>query len=246
MSNDIGRHGMAVLARREGIDLDIDIQSDVALLSPLIQALLQADIELHCARDLTRGGLGGAVLELAGQSGWGMLLDESRIPVLPPVAAASELLGFDPLFIANEGCCVLFLPQQQVQPAPEILQAFGAGRWAATIGRVTADDKRVRIKPFTVSSGRCRGIRWISCPGSADASRKQRRRATRPGVAAQRQWHRRQPGLMAGLGAERALDGAILEPLLQMLGNPAGEDHSALTPILQCSVTGLCKQTLHK
>lgn len=146
VSNDIGRHGMAVMARREGIDLDIDIQSDVALLSPLIQALLQADIDLHCARDLTRGGLGGAVLELAGQSGRGMVLDESRIPVSPPVAAACELLGFDPLFIANEGCCVLFLPQQQVQSALDILQAFGAGRWASTIGRVTADDNRVRIK----------------------------------------------------------------------------------------------------
>lgn len=151
VSNDIGRHGMAVLARREGIDLDIDIQSDVALLSPLIQALLQADIDLHCARDLTRGGLGGAVLELAGQSGRGMVLEESRIPVSPPVAAACELLGFDPLFIANEGCCVLFLPQQQVQPALEILQEFSAGRWAATIGRVTADDNRVRIKnPYGV------------------------------------------------------------------------------------------------
>lgn len=136
VSNDIGRHGIAVLAQREGIELDVDIVSDVALLSPLIQALLQAGIDLHCARDLTRGGLGGALLELAEQSGQSMLVDESLVPVSDTVAAACELLGFDPLFIANEGCCVLFLPADQAWDALEILQAFSTGRWAARIGTV--------------------------------------------------------------------------------------------------------------
>ena len=146
VSNDIGRHGIAVLAGREGIDLNVEVVSDVAHLSPLVQALLQGGIELHCARDLTRGGLGGALLELAEQSGLGLQLDEARIPVMDTVNAACELLGFDPLFIANEGCCVLFLPADQVAAALHILHDFAAGRWAASIGAVTADTTGVRLK----------------------------------------------------------------------------------------------------
>jgi hydrogenase expression/formation protein HypE len=146
LSNDIGRHGMAVLARREGIQLDLDLQSDVALLSPLIQALVQQGIELHCARDLTRGGLGGALLELATQSGCGFQVNEVDIPVVPAVAAACEWLGFDPLFVANEGCCVLFVPASQASAASEVLQQFHAGRWATRIGTVTEACKDVRLK----------------------------------------------------------------------------------------------------
>lgn len=146
VSNDIGRHGIAVMAQREGIELDIDIPSDVAPLAPLVQALLQAGIDVHCARDLTRGGLGGAVLELAEQSGCGMTLEEAFIPIVSPVSAACELLGFDPLFIANEGCCVLFMPPDQVKAALDILQEFSAGRWAASIGTVADQSGRVRIR----------------------------------------------------------------------------------------------------
>lgn len=146
ISNDIGRHGMAVLARREGIQLDLDLQSDVTLLSPLIQALLQEGIELHCARDLTRGGLGGALLELASQCGLGFQIDEADIPVVPAVAAACEWLGFDPLFVANEGCCVLFVPASQASTVSEILQRFHASRWATRIGTVTDSCSDVRLK----------------------------------------------------------------------------------------------------
>ena len=146
VSNEIGRHGMAVLARREGIQLDVDIQTDAALLSPLIQALLQENIELHCARDATRGGLGGALLELAGQSGLGFAVDEANIPVTPSVAAACEWLGYDPLFVANEGCCVMFVPRDQSFAAVEILQTFSAGRWAAAIGTVADSFRDVRLR----------------------------------------------------------------------------------------------------
>ena len=146
VSNDIGRHGIAVMASREGLNLDVDVVSDLALLSPLIQALLQAGIDLHCARDLTRGGLGGALLELSGQCGLGLRVDEALVPVSEPVRSTCELLGFDPLFIANEGCCVLFLPPEQVNVALELLREFSSARWASGIGEVAADFQGARLR----------------------------------------------------------------------------------------------------
>lgn len=146
VSNDIGRHGIAVLASREGIDLDVDVQSDLALLHPLIQTLLQQGIDLHCARDLTRGGLGGALLELAEQSGRALQVQETAVPVTETVQAACELLGFDPLFVANEGCCVLFLPAAQADKALTLLREQSAGRWATPIGRVGEGTAGVRLQ----------------------------------------------------------------------------------------------------
>lgn len=150
VSNDIGRHGIAVLASREGINLEVDLLSDMALLHPLIQALLNQGIDLHCARDLTRGGLGGALLELAEQCGQDFRVQETSVPVSETVKAACELLGFDPLFIANEGCCALFLPESQVADALAILREFSAGRWSAQIGTVLGSGA---AKPAAVKNG---------------------------------------------------------------------------------------------
>ncbi len=158
VSNDIGRHGIAVLARREGINLDVDLQSDLALLHPLIQALLKNDIDLHCARDLTRGGLGGALLELAEQSHRILRIEESAVPVSDTVQAACELLGFDPLFVANEGCCVLFLPSSQVDAALTILRQFSTARWAARIGVVLENES-------AASQGAPAGVRLLNVYG---------------------------------------------------------------------------------
>ncbi|MDD3650905.1 hydrogenase expression/formation protein HypE [Immundisolibacter sp.] len=136
LSGDIGRHGIAVLAQREGLAFETALLSDCAPLHQVIAALLAAGIDLHCARDLTRGGLAAAVVELAMQSGRGVRLEEAAIAVSAPVAAACELLGFEPLHVACEGRLVTYVPAAQADAALAILRAAPGGEQAACIGRV--------------------------------------------------------------------------------------------------------------
>jgi hydrogenase expression/formation protein HypE len=138
ISGDIGRHGMAIMAQREGLGLETPLASDCADLSGLVQALLAADIELHCLRDLTRGGLASALIEISQTAQLDIRLDETAIPVEPAVRGLCELLGFDPLYVANEGCCVLFVPPMAADPALAILRSHPLGRAAARVGEVTA------------------------------------------------------------------------------------------------------------
>jgi hydrogenase expression/formation protein HypE len=139
VSGDLGRHGIAVLAEREGIGFETTIESDVACLHRLVAQLLAAGIEIHCLRDLTRGGLASAMVEIAGASRLGITLEEKAIPVSAPVDAACELLGLDPLHVANEGRMVLFCPEAQAAAALECLHADPLGAGAARIGRVHAE-----------------------------------------------------------------------------------------------------------
>ena len=136
ISGDIARHGIAIMLAREGLDFESDIVSDCALLSPLVADLINAGITIHCLRDLTRGGLASCLIELASASDTHIQIEESAIIIQPPVASACELLGFDPLYIANEGCFALFLPKNQVSLALSILQKHAAGQYAAHIGAV--------------------------------------------------------------------------------------------------------------
>lgn len=137
LSGDVGRHGIAVLAQREGLAFETTLESDCAPLHEVIAALLAAGIDLHCARDLTRGGLAAAVVELAMQSGRGVRLEEAAIAVATPVAAACELLGFDPLHVACEGRFVAYVPAAQADAALEVLRRVApGGAAAACIGRV--------------------------------------------------------------------------------------------------------------
>lgn len=138
VSGDLGRHGVAVILEREGLEFDSDIVSDCAALSPLVQDLLQAGIDIHCLRDLTRGGLASCLIELAATSKTHIEISETRLPVLEPVRSACEILGFDPLYIANEGCFALFLPPEQVDTALAILRKHPAGQHASHIGQVKA------------------------------------------------------------------------------------------------------------
>jgi hydrogenase expression/formation protein HypE len=139
VSGDLGRHGIAVLAEREGIGFETTIESDVACLHRLVAKLLAASIEIHCMRDLTRGGLASAMVEIAGASGLGITLEETAIPVSAPVDAACELLGLDPLHVANEGRMVLFCPEAQAGAALECLRGDLLAEGAARIGRVHAE-----------------------------------------------------------------------------------------------------------
>jgi hydrogenase expression/formation protein HypE len=138
LSGDLGRHGIAILSCREGLEFEGALESDCAPLAAAVAALLDAGIEVHCLRDLTRGGLGAALCEIAAQGGIGMEVDEEAIPVSEPVRGACEILGLDPLYVANEGRFAAFLPEAEARRALEVLQAQPAGAGAAAIGRVTA------------------------------------------------------------------------------------------------------------
>jgi len=139
ISGTLGDHGIAVLSKREGLNFETDLVSDSAALNGLVEALLSAAPHVHCLRDPTRGGLAAALNELAGTSNVGIEIDESAIPLRPAVSAACEMLGFDPLTVANEGKMVVFVPEEQAQAALDALRAHALGTNAARIGVVTAE-----------------------------------------------------------------------------------------------------------
>lgn len=144
VSGDLGRHGIAVLTRREGFALEVGIDSDCAPLWGPVAALLEAGVEVHCLRDLTRGGLASALVEIAEDGGVELEVDEAAIPVSPPVHAACEVLGLDPLLVANEGRFVAFVPAAEAARACAVLRAHPLGTDAAIVGQVTAQASRGR------------------------------------------------------------------------------------------------------
>lgn len=136
LSGDLGRHGIAVMAAREGIAFETTIESDCAPLAELVRCLLDAGIEIHCLRDLTRGGLASALVEIAQTSRLGMRISEMSIPVSEQVQGACELLGLDPLYVANEGRLICFVPKAQASASVEILKLQSPGEGAVIIGEV--------------------------------------------------------------------------------------------------------------
>lgn len=137
-SGPLGRHGIAIMAARENLGFTTTIASDSAALFPLVQRLIEAvGTNLHVLRDPTRGGAASALNEIATASGVGIELAEHAIPVPVEVAAACEMLGLDPLYVANEGIFLAFIPEQQSAAALEVLHAHPLGVSAARIGRVT-------------------------------------------------------------------------------------------------------------
>jgi hydrogenase expression/formation protein HypE len=136
LNGDVGRHGMAIMSVREGLAFDSEIASDCAPLSGLVMELLSAGIEIHCLRDLTRGGLASALIEIAEVCGLSISLDESAIPVREEVQGACELLGLDPLYVANEGRFVSFVPARQAEQSLAVMHAHPLGKEARLIGRV--------------------------------------------------------------------------------------------------------------
>jgi hydrogenase expression/formation protein HypE len=139
VSGALGDHGIAVLSKREGLTFETELLSDSAPLNGLTEALLDAAPHTHCLRDPTRGGLAAALNELAGTSKVGIEIEESAVPVHPAVAAACEMLGFDPLTVANEGKLVAFVPPAEAEVALAALKGHPLGREAARIGVVTGE-----------------------------------------------------------------------------------------------------------
>jgi hydrogenase expression/formation protein HypE len=136
LSGDVGRHGMAIMASRAGLAFESEIESDCAPLVAPVRALLLAGLEIHCLRDLTRGGLATALVELAESSGLAIAIDTAKVPVIEPVGGACEILGLDPLYVANEGRFVCVLPATQAPQAMEIIARTAPGGPPAVIGMV--------------------------------------------------------------------------------------------------------------
>jgi hydrogenase expression/formation protein HypE len=160
VSGTLGDHGMAIMAQRESLGFASEIQSDTAALHDLVAALLQSGTKVHVLRDPTRGGLATTLNEIAGQSGVGMMLEESAIPVSPAVASACEFLGLDPLYVANEGKLVAIVAPEDAERALAALQAHPLGRDAAIIGTVQADPHQ--FVQMTTRLGGRRIVDWLS------------------------------------------------------------------------------------
>ena len=162
LSGSIGEHGVAVLSQRASLQFETTITSDSAPLHTLVEALLAAVPEgaVHVLRDPTRGGVATTLNEIAQQSGVGMLLQEEAIPVLPEVAGACELLGLDPLYIANEGKVLVVVARDWADAALEALRAHPLGQRAARIGEVCADAQC--FVQMTTGLGGRRVVDWLS------------------------------------------------------------------------------------
>ncbi len=137
VSGDLGRHGIAVMCAREQLDLGNAIHSDSACLAPAVLPLLDAGLPVQCLRDLTRGGLATALVEIAQSGQVDIEIDEQAVPINETVRGACELLGLDPLYVANEGRFIVILPEDQAEHAIALLQTTDFARDARVIGRVT-------------------------------------------------------------------------------------------------------------
>jgi hydrogenase expression/formation protein HypE len=138
LSGDVGRHGMAVMAVREGLAFETPIESDCAPVAAPVLALLAAGIEVHCLRDPTRGGLAAVLVEIAETAGVRVHVEETAIPVAEPVRGACEVLGLDPLYVACEGRFVAFVAAADADRALAVLRAHPVSVGACRIGTVVA------------------------------------------------------------------------------------------------------------
>jgi hydrogenase expression/formation protein HypE len=139
VSGPIAVHGIAIMSVREGLEFETEIPSDTAPLNGLVEALLGAVPDVHVLRDPTRGGVTSVLTEIAVQARVGIRLDEAKIPISEEVKGACEILGLDPLYVANEGKLIAIVPAGQTDQALATLRAHSLGREAAIIGEVVSD-----------------------------------------------------------------------------------------------------------
>ena len=140
LSGTLGDHGLTILSKREGLAFESSLKSDAAPLNHLVQEILSTGPEIHVLRDPTRGGLATTLNEIAGQSQVGIEIWEETIPIRDSVSAASEILGLDPLYVANEGKLVAILPQSQAEAVLAVMKKNPYGQDAALIGEVKAEN----------------------------------------------------------------------------------------------------------
>ncbi len=153
LSGTLGDHGLTILSKREGLAFESSLKTDAAPLNHLVRDMLQAGPDIHVLRDPTRGGLATTLNEIAGQSQVGLEIWEEAIPVRDSVAAASEILGLDPLYVANEGKLIAILPQSQAQAVLSVMKKNPYGQDAAIIGEVKGKNPG-RVVMKTVIGGK--------------------------------------------------------------------------------------------
>jgi hydrogenase expression/formation protein HypE len=139
LSGPMADHGMAILTQREGLAFDTGLVSDTAALNDLVAAMLSVCPDIHVLRDPTRGGVGSTLNEIAGAARIGIRLHEDRLPVKPAVAGVCELLGFDPLYVANEGKLLAFVPEAGTAAVLDAMRSHPHGREAVVIGEAVTD-----------------------------------------------------------------------------------------------------------
>ncbi len=139
LSGAIGDHGIAVMSQREGLRFKMSVESDCAPLNMLVSDMLRASKAIHCLRDPTRGGLATTLNELALQSGVGISIEEDKIPIQQSVNAACELMGFDPLYVANEGKLVAIVPVTCAEEILKVMKQHHYGRESAITGEVVSE-----------------------------------------------------------------------------------------------------------
>ena len=160
VSGHLGDHGVAIMSRRENLEFETEIVSDSAALHGLVARMVAEVPEIRVLRDPTRGGLAATLNEIARASGVGMRLDEDAIPIRPEVEAACELLGLDPLYVANEGKLVAICPQGRAEALLAVMRAHDLGRDAAIIGEVTDDE--MGFVTMETGFGGTRIVDWLA------------------------------------------------------------------------------------
>lgn len=154
VSGDLGAHGMAIMALRENLSFESEIESDTAPLAEMVLDLIAQKIQVHCLRDLTRGGLASALNEIALVAAVKMQIIQSAIPVREDVDSACEMLGLDPLYVANEGRLVAFVPAAQAERTVEIMRRHPQGQRACLIGHVVSGEKPMVVMKSTIGVNR--------------------------------------------------------------------------------------------
>jgi hydrogenase expression/formation protein HypE len=160
VSGTIGDHGVAILSVREGLEFGTEIRSDSAALHGLVETMVQTAPDMHVLRDPTRGGVAATLNELSHAAGVGMVLQESAIPILPEVRGACELLGLDPLYVANEGKLLCICPAASADALVTAMRAHPLGQDAAIIGEVIEDPHQF-VTMETAFGGR-RVVDWLA------------------------------------------------------------------------------------
>ena len=154
LSGTVGDHGMAIMTRREGLGLEGDIASDSAALHGLVARMLEACPDVHVLRDPTRGGVAGVLGEIAVRARVGIEIEETAIPVREEVRGACEILGFDPLYVANEGKLVALVPEEAASVVLSAMRGDPHGHTAVRIGRVTHDHPGLVVMRTTIGGSR--------------------------------------------------------------------------------------------
>jgi len=160
LNGSLGEHGITILSQREGLELGGDLRSDVAPLHELCATVRSAAPGLHAMRDLTRGGLSSALNEIARSAHLGVEINERAIPICEQVRGACEIFGLDPLYVANEGKMVAFVPEAEAEAALAAMRAHEFGTQASIIGQVT--EKHPRMVTLRTSLGTVRIVDMLA------------------------------------------------------------------------------------